>query len=134
MKESLLKSLWDEYNILTAGMIPDSIKQRGRERVMHRAAFAVSMRSLFTCEGIAAVINVDHSTIIHYEKNHEVYERYSDEYNKFMGIVEKIKPKHSYDKTELLFILQEKKRKLERLQKEIAKEIEAIEQQYACTV
>ena len=80
---SKLYNIWRNYLLKTDGMIPDKIKKRGLERVLHKAAFANVMRSNFTTTSIGAVINMNHSTIIHYNRLQDVYSANYELYNQF---------------------------------------------------
>ena len=84
--EGKLYHLWKTYTINTDGMIPDKIKPRGLERVLHKAAFANAMRSNFTTTSIGAVMQMNHSTIVHYQRLQSTYAATYDIYNRFEGI------------------------------------------------
>ena len=84
--ENRIYELWKSYQLKTEGMIHPKIRPRGLERVLHKAAFANAMRSNFTTTTIGAVMGMNHSTIVHYNRLQEIYSSSYDLYNKFESI------------------------------------------------
>jgi hypothetical protein len=61
---------------------PKAKASRHRENVMERQAFANAFIKRAKTVDIAAVINRNHSTIVHYRKNHYSDMRHNEEYQK----------------------------------------------------
>lgn len=58
-------------------------KNRLRDNVEHRAALANALKPFATVVNIGRVLGRDHSSIVHYTKNHESYYRWSPEYRMY---------------------------------------------------
>ena len=62
---------------------------RGRNNIQHRCALANAMRPYATTSSIGEVFGKDHSTIVHYSKEHEPMIKYHPEYlEKFINAVD----------------------------------------------
>ncbi len=85
-----LKVAWDSYKIITDTSIEEGVGNRGNKRVLQKAAFANAVGDMATLTQLGSVMGRDHSTIIHYRRNHDTYEKYYQLYNDFTEVANKV--------------------------------------------
>ena len=121
--EHLLYHLLTEYRILTTGMIPDKVREKGVERVLHNAAFSNSMISYFTSSQIASLLGVIRTKVQHYQTVSGVYEQ-MPLYNKFFSIAESIKQTIAQSNNEVDYL----EKQVKRFETSISKNLKRIEE------
>lgn len=102
---------------------------RHKENVMARQAFANAFIKRAKTVDIAAVLNKNHATIVHYRKNHDWDIKYKDEYKKAferaMFVYDQYDPKSEepeflgLDNNRLLSLVKELKSRVQRQEKVI---------------
>ena len=86
-KSHFLRNVKSEYQRVCRYKIHPTY--RGRPNIQHRCALANAMRPYATTSQIGEVFDKDHSTIVHYAKEHEPMIKFHPEYlEKFINAVD----------------------------------------------
>jgi len=91
-RKFLFKVVRERYEELLGAKM--DLKSRKHEQVVHRMALANSLRPFLTCQGIGDMLSKDHSSIVHYQKEHHPLLKHSayyrEQFRRSLQIVDEV--------------------------------------------
>ena len=91
-RKFLFKVVRERYEEQLGGKM--DLKSRKHEQVVHRMALANALRPFLTCQGIGDMLSKDHSSIVHYQKEHHPLLKHSayyrEQFRRSLQIVDEV--------------------------------------------